>query len=146
VKIKLIGTITVVILSFIILSPSINAIVQKEKKESPLVKQYFDLQPNEESIKTENPKPFNFGFIHGDTMWAKGWACGILRFVKIVAKGESYSRTKTSGLFGIYFLFVPLNKEISITASKMGHETETKKVTLTHEKRLDYVGFMLNVL
>jgi hypothetical protein len=110
-------------------------------KDNPVVKQYFDLQPKDENVKT-----LKFGLIHGDTRWADGWTCGPLKFTSIVARGENYYRTKLSGFFGIYFLFVPLDKQISITAGKIGHETETKRIILTEKNRIEYVGFMLNVL
>lgn len=115
-------------------------------EQRPDKQAFIDLQPTDESVKTTDLDLFNFGIIHGDTMWAKGWTCSPLKFTRIVARGENYYRAKRSGFLGIYFLIVPLNKEISITASKIGHETETKTVILTEENRVEYVGFMLNVL
>lgn len=130
-------------------------------EQRPDKQAFINLQPTEttstEQITNSNisltnnekinpSKNLKFGLIHGDTMWAEGWTCGPLKFTRIVARGENYYRAKRSGFLGIYFLIVPLNKEISITASKIGHETETKTVILTEENRVEYVGFMLNVL
>ena len=58
---------------------------------SPIVNSYSiekneDLQLKDDGIESLECIPLNFGLIHGDTMWAKGWTCGILRFTKIVAK------------------------------------------------------------
>ena len=131
----------VLILFEIMLLLSFSPIVNSEE----FIKN-INIQSNEENQIDPECIPLKFGFIHGETMWVKGWACGMLSFTKIVAKGENYSRNKYSGFFGIYFLFVPLDTEITITASKVGHETLTKKVTLTNENRIEYVGFMLYVL
>lgn len=114
---------------------------------------FIDLQPN--NVNLGNPEvettfndydPLNFGILFGSTLWAKGWACGPLRFAQIYARGENYKRIRISGIFGNFILIIPLNKEITITASKLRYETETKTIMLTNEKRYDYVFFMLNVL
>ena len=115
-------------------------------KDNTVFKQLFDLQPKDENEKTLNSNNLKFGLIHGDTKWADGWTCGPLKFTSIVARGENYYRAKFSGFFGIYFLIVPLDTQISITASKFRHETETKTAILTEKNRFKYVGFTLNVL
>lgn len=106
---------------------------------------FIDLQPTEET-NYNNCDSINFGIVFGSTMWVKGWAFGPLRFARIHASGENYERRRISGLAGNFILIIPLNTEITITASKAGYETETRSITLTNEKRYDYLGFMMNVL
>ena len=53
---------------------------------------------------------------------------------------------KIPRIFGYFILIIPLDKEITITASKLGYETEIKKIILTNKKRYDYVFFMLKDL
>lgn len=122
-------------------------------KRYPDKQLFIDIKPN--NINVDSPKletnlndydPFNFGIVFGSTIWAKGWACGTLRFARIYARGENFQRIRFSGIFGYFILIIPLNKEITITASKLGYETETKKIILTNEKRYDSISFMLKDL
>jgi len=89
-------------------------------------------------------KSLKFGLIFGNTQWMKDWSGGPIMFTRIVAIGEGYYREKHSGFLGIFFLITPLDKEICITASKIGYETETISVTLTEKNRFEYVSITLN--
>jgi len=113
-------------------------------EDNPIANIQFDLDNDDDNTKTY--KNYNFGLIYGHTMWVENWSGGPIWFAKIKAQGENYHRVKRSNIFGVYFLLLPLNVEISITASKAGYETVTKTVTLTEKNRIENLSFTLNEL
>jgi hypothetical protein len=83
-------------------------------KDSPVVKQFFDLQPYDEDIKLNKVRKkliennsLNLGVIFGKTFWKGGWGFGNFAYVNIYAIGKFYYRNKISGTFGYFSLFVP---------------------------------------
>ena len=122
-------------------------------KDCPAVKQLFDLQPDEEDEKLDKDtkeiivnNSLNFGILIGKTYWMKGWGIGTLGFVNIFAIGNLYYRNKMSGAFGYFYLLLPLNKEITITAYKNGYDSDVTKVKLTENERFKIMTFTLQAL
>jgi hypothetical protein len=122
-------------------------------RDCPVVKQFFDLQPIDENVKLIKDEKeiivnnsFNFGIIIGKTFWRGGWGFGHLPFVNIFAIGKYYYRNKKSGAFGNFYIILPLDKDITITAYKKGYDSDVKTVKLTKDERFKIMTFTLQIL